>query len=627
MDHANKALDILEKEKIIGVDVEATGLDPYTAELLVVQIGTESVSYIFDVEVVDFNKFERVKKLLENNKILKLLQNAKFDYKMIKQQTAIELNNVYDTMLAELVLTAGINKSASLLALCRRYLDLDLDKEIRTTFSKLYPGQKLSKPQLEYSALDTLVLFPIFQKQWPKLKEEGLIDVAKLEFKVTSVVGNMELNGIYIDKNRWKKIIKVLKKKRKQISEEFQEMVRPYYKINQTDMFSSDGMADSLNINSQVQLMNLFNNKIGLDLESTSVNVLKKVNHPVVKKLMEYREYEKLVSAFGDKLLSLINPKTKRLHPDFHQMRTATGRFACSGPNLQQIPRNSEEAPFRKCFNPEPGYKLVVSDYSSAEMRIMADLSKDQKMIDAFKNGLDMHSFVASMMFGEKYTDDFKQKHPELRQAAKAIGFGLMYGMGPLGLATRLEISREKAEKYMDKYFKSFPKVKRYLDKASKEAIKRGYSTTPVGRKRWYTKPERTDPDYRRKIGSIGRRAKNHPIQGTNADAIKYAFVYLDKRIKKEGIDAKITHTVHDEIVFEVKEEEAEYFGKVLSEEMVRALELFVKEVPVVCDYFIGDVWEHWYYYSYFCTLLVRVLMYVRIKLWLCVTDVGKGLQ
>ena len=389
------------------------------------------------------------------------------------------------------------------------------------------------------------------------------------------------------------KIIKNLKKKHKKIAEEFQEMVRPYYKVNQTDMFSSGGMADSLNINSQVQLMNLFNNKIGLDLPSTGVGILKKVNHPVVKKLMEYREYEKLVSAFGDKLLDLVNPKTNRLHPDFHQMRTATGRFACSGPNLQQIPRNSEEAPFRECFNPEPGYKLVVSDYSSAELRIMADLSGDKKMIKAFKDGLDMHSFVASMMFNEEYVDDFKQRHPELRQAAKAIGFGLMYGMGPNGLAARLEISKEKAQDYMDKYFRTFPKVKKYLDKVSQEAVRKGYSTTPAGRKRWYTMPENTDPDYRRKIGSIKRRAKNHPIQGTNADAIKYAFIFLKERINKEDMDAKITHTVHDEIVCEVKEDEADYFGKVLSEEMVRALELFVTDVPVVSDHFIGDVWEH----------------------------------
>lgn len=593
MDHANEALEKLEKEKIIGVDVEATGLDPYTAKLLVVQIGNEEISYIFDTEAIDFTKFDRMKKLLENEKVLKLLQNAKFDYKMIKQQTGIELKNVYDTMLAELVLTAGINKSASLLAITRRYLDLDLDKDVRTTFSKLYPGQKLSEAQLEYSALDTLVLFPIFHKQWPELKKEDLVKIAKLEFKVTPIVGDMELNGIYIDRKRWKKIIEHLKKKRTQISSEFQEMVRPFYKMNQTDMFSTDGMADCININSQVQLMDLFNNKIGLNLESTSVGVLKKVNHPVVKKLMEYREYEKLVSAFGDKLLSLINPKTNRLHPDFHQMRTATGRFACSGPNLQQIPRNSEEAPFRECFNPEPGNKLVVSDYSSAEMRIMADLSGDEKMINAFKNGLDMHSFVAAMMFNEEYVDDFKQKHPDLRQAAKAIGFGLMYGMGPMGLAARLEIPKDRAQNYMDKYFSAFPKVKRYLDKVSREAVRKGYSTTPAGRKRWYVKPDRTDPDYRRKVGSIERRAKNHPIQGTNADAIKYAFIFLKERIEKEDIDAMITLTIHDEIVCEVKEEQAEYFGKVLSEEMVRALELFVSSVPVISDHFIGDVWEH----------------------------------
>lgn len=590
---AEKAIEKLSKEEIIAIDVESTGLDPYLSELLIVQVGTETVSYIFDVKTIDLKNIKSFKSLLENKKVLKLLQNAKFDYKMIKNQLNIQMGNVYDTMLGELVLTAGLPSSVSLLDLSRRYLDLDLDKGIRKTFEKLVPGQKLSEPQLEYGALDTLVLFPIFHQQWPKMQKENLIKIAKLEFAVTTVVGDMELNGIYIDQNKWHGIIDDMAVKRNVIANEFQEMVRPYYKINQTDMFSNNGLADSININSQVQLMDLFNNRLDLNLPSTGVGILKNVNHPVVKKLMEYRQYEKLVSAFGDSLLEKVNPVTKRLHPNFQQLRTATGRFACNNPNLQQIPANSKEAPFRECFNPQKGYKLVTTDYSSQEIRILAEMSGDKNMIRGLNEGLDMHSFTASMMFNKEYSKDFKKKHPDLRQAAKAIGFGLMYGMGPVGLARRLEVTNDVGEDYMNRYYKAFPQVQKFLDKMANDAVRRGWSSTSGGRKRWYTKPSRTDPDYKRKIGSIKRQAKNHPIQGTAADMVKFALVFIKERIEKEGLDAKITHTVHDEIVTEVRNDQAEDWGKMQAEEMKRAAELFITKIPVLSDSYIGDVWEH----------------------------------
>lgn len=596
---AEKALDDLEKAEIIGIDTEGTGLDPYFAKVLVVQVGTEEKTYIFDNHDVGLSDYPRFKQLLENPKKLKLLHNAKFDYQMLKKQLAIEINNVYDTMLAELVLNAGLQISVSLMNVTSRYLEMDLDKEVRKTFEKLFPGQKFTKEQLEYSALDTLVLFPIFNLQWPKLQKENLIKIAKLEFAVTTVVGDMELNGIHIDVKKWRGIISELAEKRNVIATDFQELIRPYYKTAQMDMFSSNGLADAININSQTQLMDLFNNKLHLNMASTGEYILSTTDHPVAKKLSEYRKYEKLISAFGESLLDKVNRKTGRLHPDFQQLRTTTGRFACANPNLQQIPRNQAEAPFRECFTPEPGYKLVTADYSSMEMRVLAELSGDAKMITAIKDGLDIHSYTASLMFGKEYTADFKKKYPDLRQIAKPIGFGLMYGMGPSGLARTLEIetgkafTKEQGGEYIDKYFASYPSVKKFLEKMADGAVKNGWSTTPAGRKRWYEKPDKTDPDYNKKVASIQRQAKNHPIQGTNADATKYALVFLAERLKKEGVDGKITHTVHDEIVCEVREDQAEDWAKIQSEEMVRAGELFIKKVPVESQAFVGDVWEH----------------------------------
>jgi DNA polymerase I len=589
-DALDKALEALEKESVIGVDVEGTGLDPYTSTLLLVQIGTEETSYIFDARELDLSKFPRYKSLIEDPKRIKLLHNAKFDYKFLKVQTKAALSNVYDTMLAGAVLTAGlVGKNPSLKELTHQYCGIDLEKGIRKTFAN-HMGP-ITEAQLKYSGLDTLVMFPIFKAQLQELRKENLVKVAKLEFASTIVVAEMELRGICIDVERWREVIEQLEDKRSRYAEQFQEMIRPYYNTRSEDLFGNS--VDAMNVNSQAQLMDLLNNRIGLDLPNTSDGLLKITNHPVVNLLRDYRKYEKLISAFGETLLEKVNPVTGRLHPDFNQMGTATGRFSCKDPNLQQIPRNSEEAPFRELFMPAPGYKLVTADYSSFEMRILADLSGDEKMIKALREGLDIHSYTASLMFNVPYTENFKKEHPDLRQIAKPIGFGLMYGMSSMGLAAQLEVSRDKGEEYMELYFKSYPSVREFLDGLSDSAVKKGWSTTPLGRKRWYNRPSPTDDDYRRKMSSIRRQAKNHPIQGTNADAIKFAFVFIKKRFEETGVDGGITHTVHDEIVCEVREDQAEDWAKIQSDEMVRAAELFITKVPVRSDPFVGDIWEH----------------------------------
>lgn len=590
-DHAEKVLTLLDDEPIIGVDIESTGLDGYTSKLLMVQLGTDTISYIFDARALDLKSIEHFKTLLEDPKKIKLLHNAKFDYKYIRIQTGIKINNIYDTMLAEGVLTAGLTSGFnSLKKLSVEYAGVQLDKNVRKEFVGL-ENAEFTEDQLQYGAIDTLVLFPIFEQQIRKLKKENLLKIAKLEFATTSVVGEMEIVGVFLNEEKWKKILEVLAKRRDELANEFYAKIRPLYPSSQLDLFG--GEAPPININSNVQLLDLFNEKLNLDMPSTGIAELKKVKHPVVQLLAEYRGYEKLLSSFGDSLLSKINPVTKRIHPEFNQLGAATGRFSCNKPNLQQIPRNSDEAPFRECFNPKPGYKFVVADYSSMEMRILADLSGDERMIKALREGLDLHSYTASLMFGKPYSDDFKKKYPELRQIAKPIGFGLMYGMGAVGLAGRLGVSKEEGQDYMDKYFSSYPSVQKFLDNMANNAIKKGWSATPAGRKRWYRRPDRTDPEYRRQISSIQRAAKNHPIQGTNADAIKYALVYVYERMQKDKIDGDIIMTIHDEIVCEVREDQADAFADVLSEEMIRAGALFIKKVPIKSDPFVGEVWEH----------------------------------
>lgn len=588
----NEALEDLEKQKVVGVDIEGTSLDPYSSILLTVQIGTPEKSYIFDARALKLAEMPRIKAFLENTKIIKILHNGKFDYKHIKQNLGISMSNIFDTMLTETVLNAGLSSSYySLKDLAIKYTGVTLQKSVRESFEYMTASTKLNESQLKYGAVDTLILFPIFEEQIKKLKKEQLIDIAKLEYATTRVVGDMELKGVYIDVKRWRQLINDLSVKRDELAKAFQQDIRHLFKSTTVDLFGNIG--DSININSQVQLMDLFNNKMHLNLPSTGDGVLELCDNPTVKILREYRGYEKLVSAFGENLLSKINPITNRIHPDFNQLGAATGRFSCNNPNFQQIPRQSENAPFRSCFNPEPGYKLVTTDYSTFEMRIMAELSGDANLIDAFKRGVDVHSHTAALMFGLEMSDDFAKKHPDERFAAKSINFGLMYGRGPTSLARQLGISPEKGREYLEKYFKSYPGVQKYLDRVSKEAVKKGWSTTPAGRKRWYVQPDPTDPDHTRKIAHIQRQAKNHPIQGTNADAIKYALVFLTEKIKERNIDASIVLTVHDEVVCEVREDQAEEWAVIQSNEMIRAGQLFIKKVPIESKPFVGDVWEH----------------------------------
>ncbi len=589
--HYDKVIKELENVNVVSVDTETTGFDPHTCSLLLFQISTPDKSYIIDTRALDLKTLPEIKDILEDQKKIKLLQNAKFDYKFIKKHTGIEMYNIYDTMLAEGVLTAGLSgKMSSLKTLTKDYLGLDMDKNIRKSFIGL-KDINFSEEQLKYAAIDTFVLFPIFDAQIPKLRVRGVVDTAKTEFAVTKVIGEMELRGVYIDRGKWSNIIKNLKIRRDELTQEFYDEISGLYQYNSLDLFGNT--APPININSNVQLLELFNKRVGLNLPSTGDPILETVNHPIVKTLREYRKYEKLISAFGESLLDKINPVTKRIHPQFNQMGAATGRFSCNNPNLQQIPRNQPEAPFRECFNPAEGYKFVISDYSSMEMRILADLSGDEKFITAIKNGYDLHSYTAALMFGLEYTEDFKKKHPDLRQAAKAINFGLMYGMGPGRLAAQINVTPELGKEYMEKYFSSYPSVRDFLKKVASEAVRNGYSATPGGRKRWYKMPDKSDPDYKKLIGSIERQAKNHPIQGTNADAMKFALVSLYERLKREKIDAYILLSVHDEIVTECNADFAEEFKDILSEEMVKAAEVFVKKVPIASDPFVGDVWEH----------------------------------
>ncbi len=576
-EQVKNAVRELKKREVLAVDCEATELDPYSTKLVLVQVGTPKKAYIFNFQKVDISP---LKPLLEDPKRLKIVQNGKFDYQMLKVNAKITIENIFDTMLAERILTTGFKRENSLEAIALKHLDIQLDKSIWKTFGKI---ATLTRKQLNYAALDVLVLFPLFKIQFKNLQKEKLTRIAQLEFRCLPVVAEMELRGSKIDVERWRQNLKELKEKRDLAAARIQEELRPLYTNTQVDLFGNH--VDVVNLNSPIQILGAFR-KVGLDLPSTGEAILRRTNHPLAKMLLEYRSHEKLISAFGENLIAKIHPKTGRIHPDYRQIGADTGRFACSNPNLQQIPTDSA---FRSCFVPAEGYKFVVADYSQIELRIMAELSEDPAFMKAYKEDKDLHRLTASQM----YNIPFEQVGKKMRFNAKSINFGLMYGRGANSLATQLGISPDEAKLLLNKYFQTYGKVKRWLDKVGREAVRQGYSTTLGGRKRWYQRPDPADPSYERQLSHFERQGKNTPIQGSSADMIKYALVYIYDKIREKGYDACPVHTVHDEILVEVRSKQAEEVRDLVEKEMIRAAKVLLKKVPVKVDAKVSDVWEH----------------------------------
>ncbi len=573
-----KAISELRQSAVIALDTEATGFDPHQADLLLVQLAMPGFAYLFDARMLDLTK---LKDLLEDSAIVKIAQNASFDYRMLKAKLGIEAGPFFDTMLAERVLTSGYSRENSLEAIARKYLGIQLEKELRETFAN--HQREFSKRQLDYAAADALVLPQIQEAQSRALESEGLMRIAELEFRVVPVVAEMELRGFKIDVNRWREIIHEYERKRDEAAEKIQNELRPHFQHTQVDLFGRQ--AAVVNLNSPAQILGAFR-KVGFDLPSTGEEVLQRCNHLLAQMLLEYRGYEKILTAFGENLIAKINPKTGRIHPDYMQIGTDTGRFSCSNPNLQQIPSDSL---FRRCFVAERGYKLVVADYSQIELRIMADLSRDPVFIKAFKEGVDLHSLTASQMFSIPIGQVTKEK----RFHAKSINFGLMYGRGAKSLAAQLKVSEEEAQQLLQKYFATYKKVKSWLDRAGRLAVTRGYSETVMGRRRGYPDLNPADPGYDRQSAYVERQGKNMPIQGTSADMMKLAMVYVYEKVKELHLTASPVHTVHDELVVEAKSDQAEEVARVVEEGMERAGREILKEVPIKVSVGISDYWEH----------------------------------
>jgi len=583
-ERAIETLVEIDKHEIIEVDTETTSLDTLIAKVVLIQIGVLGKAYIYDVREGKVNA-QIFKDIFEGEKQLKLLQNAVYDYKVLRTNFDISFNRLYDTMLAEQLLFLGLHSKAGLQHLVAKYLHMRLPKDTATSFQDY--NQEYKEYQLRYAANDVCVLRDIYNLQLPKLRKDGLMSTAKLEFDFIKPLVEMELNGMLLDIPAWRNILeeKIIErnKVRIQLEDVFQEAV------DQQTLFG----VSLLNLNSPAQVVKGLHN-IGVYVESSDVKELKKYNkNPIVKLLLEYREYEKFISTYGEPMIARIHPKTGRLHTRFKQM-VDTGRMSSSDPNMQNIPKQQK---YRTCFIARPGYKLVTCDMSGAELRIIANLSGDPLWVKIFNTGGDLHTVSAAYINGISEEDVIKDKKlpdedktkKNYRSNSKPISFGLAYGLSAHGLALRLGISKDKAQKMIDRYFELYPVVKLFLEKSGADAVKKRYSVSVSGRRRYYSLPDPTDPVFKSIRGAVERQGKNHPIQGSNADTIKQAMIYAVERI--EPYDARLLLTVHDEIIVEVREDQAEDVAKIVEKSMCDGFDKFFSVVKMKAD---ADISDHW---------------------------------
>ena len=565
------------------MDTETTGLDPFSSELVLIQLMAGNRIFMIDVSAIlqDHSKpfiYSGLKKILEDVSILKIFHNGLFDMKFIKYHIfgngEIHFRSLFDTMLAEQLLTAGISQRGdhSLKAVCRKYLKIELDKALQTSF---IAGEAFSDDQIRYAADDVKHLEPIFKIQAEAIAKADLKDIALLEFAITPAIVNIELAGVNFDTAKIELMRARLLKEEAQIIEKLHDIVKESGIMDKHPSLFKEG-AD-MNYRSTVQVKQALIS-FGFNVEGTGIEILEKIDHPFAKTLVEYRKTTKLLTSFVDKLPKHINEKTGRIHPQFFQLGTEAGRFTCQKPNVQQIPHNQE---WRDLFSAPDGFKIITADYSQIELRILAEFSQDDAFLSAYRTGQDLHTRTAAEMFNLPI-----DKVPnEQRGIAKTINFGLCYGMSAKGLSEGLNISIEKAESFIHSYFQAYPKVRNTLETLGKKAVENLYTVTLGGRKRFFP-----SPDSFASQKSLERKGKNTPIQGTCGDILKKAILYLSESLM--GYQAKIVNLVHDEIVIEVREDQAEVVRDIVRREMIRAGQDYIKSIPVGVGVTVNAVWS-----------------------------------
>ena len=541
------AIDILSSQPALGLDTETTDLDPFTSRLRLIQLAAPDKVFI-----VDLNSFGRddlsereelapLRQLLAAQRPIKIAHNAKFDAKFIKHNLGVDLGGIFDTLLASQLVSAGdIEERHGLEAVAGRYLNETVDKTQRLSDWDF----ELSEAQLEYAARDAAVLLPLREKLIERLKAESLVKVAQLEFECVMTVVDIELAGFFMHKDRWLDQLAIVEKRRTELAEQLQQVLA--VESSQGSLFGGPQRED-INLDSHQQLTQALS-RLGIPVPDSTRNWKMQplaAQYPVIGTLLEYRTVQKALTSYGENMIELINPLTKRLHADFRQIGAPTGRFACTNPNIQQVPHAVE---YRRCFSGYPeNRKLVIADYSQIELRILAEFSGDQGFIDAFNSGADLHRVTASQVFNAS----LDQVTKEQRDFAKRLNFGVVYGIGAQRFALMTGLTTPDAENVLKRYFGTYRQLDTYLREAANRAVSDRQARTASGRLVRF----RYDENDRQQISMTQRNGKNTPIQGTSADILKRALKLLKEELKDSS--AKIVNIIHDEVVVEADADEA----------------------------------------------------------------------
>lgn len=575
--------DFLRTKKNLSLDTETTSTNAIEAELVGLSFAvTENEAYYVAIPADRQEALEYVdifKPLYEDPKILKIGQNIKYDYMVLRNYGVDLQGRMFDTMLAHYVWQPELQHNMDYMAeTLLNYQTVHIEELIGPKGKNQKNMRDLSPQEVyEYAAEDADITLRLKNVLEPRLKEVGAERLFwDIEMPLVKVLADMELNGVRLDTQQLKLT-----------QQTFTERMNAY------ERHAYEEAGETFNIASPKQVGDILFGKMQL-LEKpkrtktgqyvTSEEVLQQLRGkaPIVDDILNYRGMKKLLGTYVEALPKLINPRTGHIHTSFNQAITATGRLSSSDPNLQNIPvRDDDGKEIRKCFIPDEGCRWFSADYSQIELRIMAHLSADENMTEAFREGFDIHRATAAKIWKES----MDQVSDSQRKKAKQANFGIIYGITAFGLSQRMDIPTGEARKLIDDYFDTFPKVHQYMEDAKRMAREKGYAETLYGRRRYL-------PDINSHNGTVRgfaeRNAINAPIQGTEADIIKLAMIRIWKRFKEEGIRSKMTLQVHDELNFSVYPDEAEKVERIVMEEMQGAAKL---NVPLTADAGWGDNW------------------------------------
>lgn len=579
----DRICDFFMTKEFVSIDTETTSTDAIRAELVGLSFSVEENKAFYvplPANREEALKYIRIfKPLYENDKILKIGQNIKYDYEVLNNYGVTLQGKMFDTMIAHYLIQPELHHNMDYMAeTLLGYRTIHIEELIGPKGKKQKNMRDLSPTDIcEYAAEDADITLRLKHLLEPRLKELGLEELFwNIEMPLVRVLADMELNGVCLDTEALQETSRIFTDRMKQYEQEI------YKEAGETFNIGSPKQVGDI-LFGKLQIMDKpKKTKTGQYVTSEEVLQSLEAKHPVVRNILNYRGMKKLLSTYIDALPKLINPRTGHIHTSFNQAQTATGRLSSSDPNLQNIPvRTDDGKEIRKCFIPEDGCLFFSADYSQIELRIMAHLSGDENMMEAFREGHDIHRATAAKIWHE----DIDKVTDAQRKKAKQANFGIIYGITTYGLAQRMGIPNGEARELIQDYFHTFPKVKAYMEQAKETARAKGYAETLFHRRRYLPDINSRNATVR---GFAERNAINAPIQGTEADIIKVAMVRIWKRFKEEGIRSKMILQVHDELNFSVYPEEREQVERIVIEEMQNACQL---NVPLTADAGWGCNW------------------------------------